>query len=45
MVLAGGAIIHRGESLNAAAHEEGLSPSAMVRTLVMRYLRERGEKD
>lgn len=30
--------------LDQAATAEGLSRSAMVRTLVMRYLRERGEK-
>lgn len=30
--------------LDEAATAEGLSRSAMVRTLVMRYLRERGEK-
>ena len=32
------------EELDRAATEEGLSRSAMVRTVVMRYLRERGEK-
>ena len=32
------------EELDQAATTEGLSRSAMVRTLVMRYLRERGEK-
>ncbi len=32
------------EELDRAATTEGLSRSAMVRTLVMRYLRERGEK-
>ena len=32
------------EELDQAATVEGLSRSAMVRTLVMRYLRERGEK-
>jgi hypothetical protein len=42
--LVGGAIIHPGESLNQAANEEGLSRSALVRTIVMRHLRERGEK-
>ncbi len=30
--------------MNDAANEEGPSRSAMVRTVVMRYLRERGEK-
>ncbi len=33
------------EELDQAATVEGLSRSAMVRTLVMRYLRERGEKE
>ena len=42
--LVGGAIIHPGESLNQAANEEGLSRSALVRTIVMRHLRERREK-
>lgn len=32
------------EELDQAATAEGLSRSAMVRTLVMRYLRERGKK-
>ena len=33
------------EELDQAATAEGLSRSAMVRTLVMRYLRKRGEKE
>ena len=32
------------EALDYAANEEGLSRSAMIRTLIKRYLRERGEK-
>ena len=32
------------DQLDRAASEEGLYRSALVRTVVMRYLRERGEK-
>ena len=32
------------EELDRAATEEGLSRSALIRTLIKRYLRERGEK-
>ena len=42
--LVGSAIIHRGESLNRAATEEGLSRSALIRTIIKRYLQERDEK-
>ena len=44
LALADGAIIHRGENLNYAANGEGLSRSAPIRTTIIRYLRERGEK-
>jgi len=42
--LVGSAIIHRGESLNRAATEEGLSRSALIPTIIKRYLQERDEK-